>query len=519
MSILDVKNLSHGFGDRAIFEDVSFRLLKGEHIGFVGANGEGKSTFMSIITGTLTPDEGKVTWSKKHRVGYMDQHAALGKGKTTREALSEAFQYLFDVEAEINDTYMKMAEMSEDEMNAALENVGELQEELDTGDFYLIDSKVEETARGLGLTNLLDKDVADLSGGQRTKILLGKLLLEKPDILLLDEPTNYLDEEHIFWLKNYLKNYENAFILISHDVSFMDEVVNVIYHVHGQGITRYSMSYHEFERVFEEKKKQLENLHDAQVAEAAKLKDFIARKKANVATSGQAKAREKMLAKMEIVDTIHEKPKPHFDFKFSRKPSRLVFEATDLVIGYAAENPLSAPINLKVESGQKIAFVGSNGIGKSTLLKSLMGLIPALSGDIEKGNFQDIAYYEQEIKEPSQKTVLDDLWDEYPSWNQAELRGALARVGLTTKQIETRVYVLSGGEQAKLRFAKLMNTESNILILDEPTNHLDVDAKEELKRALIDYPGTILMVSHEPEFYEGVVSDVVNCEEWTTRIL
>lgn len=517
MSILDVKNLSHGFGDRAIFENVSFRLLKGEHIGFVGANGEGKSTFMNIITGTLTPDEGKITWSKKHRVGYMDQHAALGKGKTTREALAEAFQYLFDIEAEINEIYMNIAEMSENDMNTALEKAGSLQEELDNSDFYLIDSKVEETAQGLGLTALLDKDVADLSGGQRTKILLGKLLLEKPDILLLDEPTNYLDEEHINWLKNYLKNYENAFILISHDVPFMDEVVDIIYHVHGMEITRYAMSYHEFERVFEEKKKQLEALHDAQVAEAANLRDFIARKKANVATSGQAKAREKKLAKMEIVDTISEKPKPHFDFQFSRKPSRIVFEAEDLIIGY--NEPLSSAINLTVESGQKIAFTGSNGIGKSTLLKSLMGLIKPLDGTVETGNFQDIAYFEQEIKNPSQKTVLDDLWDEYPAWNQAELRAALARVGLTAKQIESRVYVLSGGEQAKLRFAKLMNTESNILILDEPTNHLDVDAKDELKRALQAYPGTILMVSHEPEFYEGLVTDVVNCEEWTTKIL
>ncbi|MDR0297908.1 MAG: ATP-binding cassette domain-containing protein [Streptococcaceae bacterium] len=519
MSILEVKNLTHGFGDRAIFEDVNFRLLKGEHIGFVGANGEGKSTFMSIIMGSLEPDGGKIIWSKHHRVGYMDQHAGLGKGKTTREALAEAFQYLFDVEAQINETYLKMGEMSQDEMNAALEEVGELQEELDSGDFYLIDSKVEETARGLGLTDLLDKDVSELSGGQRTKILLGKLLLEKPDILLLDEPTNYLDEEHIFWLKNYLQNYENAFILISHDVPFMDSVVNVIYHVHGLGLTRYSMSYHEFERVFEEKKAQLEAKHNAQVAEAEKLKDFIARKKANVATSGQAKAREKKLAKMEIVKTISEKPKPHFDFLFSRKPSRQVFEAKDLIIGYPQTGPLSSAINLKVESGAKIAFVGSNGIGKSTLLKSLMGLIPAIDGEVEKGNFQDIAYYEQEVKEPSTKTVLDDLWDEYPSWNQAELRGALARVGLTAKQIESRVHVLSGGEQAKLRFAKLMNTESNILILDEPTNHLDVDAKEELQRALKDYPGTILMVSHEPEFYEGCTDLVINCEEWTTRMV
>ncbi|HEY0222134.1 ABC-F family ATP-binding cassette domain-containing protein [Lactovum miscens] len=519
MSILEVKNLSHGFGDRTIFEDVNFRLLKGEHIGFVGANGEGKSTFMSIITGTLTPDEGKVIWSKQHRVGYMDQHAVLGQGKTTREALSDAFKYLFDVEAQISDLYLKMGDMDPDTMNAALEEVGELQEELDTSDFYLIDSKVEEAARGLGLTDLLDKDVSELSGGQRTKILLGKLLLEKPDILLLDEPTNYLDEEHIFWLKNYLQNYKNAFILISHDVPFMDSVVTVIYHVHGLGLTRYSMGYAEFERVFEEKKVQLEALHNAQVAEAEKLKDFIARKKANLATSGQAKAREKKLAKMEIVDTISEKPKPHFEFKSSRKSSRLVFEAKELIIGYPATGPLSSVINLKVESGDKIAFVGSNGIGKSTLLKSLMGLIPSLNGEVKKGEFQHIAYFEQEVKEPSTKNVLDDLWDEYPSWNQAELRGALARVGLTSKQIESRVHVLSGGEQSKLRFAKLMNTESNILILDEPTNHLDVDAKYELQRAIKEYAGTVLMISHEPEFYEDCTDLVINCEEWTTKVI
>ncbi|MFZ2846074.1 MAG: ABC-F family ATP-binding cassette domain-containing protein, partial [Lactococcus chungangensis] len=385
MSILTVQKLSHGFGDRAIFDDVNFRLLKGEHIGFVGANGEGKSTFMNIITGNLQPDEGKITWSTKHRVGSMDQHAALGKGKTTRQALSEAFQYLLDAESEMNDIYARMGDMSDDEMTTALEKAADLQDTLDNSDFYLIDAKVDEIARGLGLGDLLDKDVADLSGGQRTKILLGKLLLEKPDILLLDEPTNYLDEEHITWLKNYLQNYENAFVLISHDVDFMNDVINIVYHVNQQKIDRYVGDYHNFERLFEEKKKQLASLADAQQAEAAKLKDFIAKKKANVATSGQAKARQKKLDKMTFVETIQEKAKPSFDFKLGRTSGKLIFEAKDLVLGYDASEPLSSPINMLVERGQKVAFTGSNGIGKSTLLKSLLGEIQPLSGEVIQG--------------------------------------------------------------------------------------------------------------------------------------
>ncbi|MDR2465472.1 MAG: ATP-binding cassette domain-containing protein [Streptococcaceae bacterium] len=517
MSILNVKNLSHGFGDRAIFEDVNFRLLKGEHIGFVGANGEGKSTFMNIITGSLLPDEGKVIWSKHHRVGYMDQHAVLEKGKTTRTSLSDAFKHLYDAEAEMNDLYNRMGEMDADEMNEALERTAELQDTLDHSDFYMIDVKVDELAQGLGLTDLLEKDVSDLSGGQRTKILLGKLLLEKPDILLLDEPTNYLDEDHIEWLKTYLQNYENAFILISHDVPFMNSVINIIYHVNSLNIDRYVGDYYEFERRYEEKKKQLESLYNAQMAEAVKLKDFIAKKKANVATSGQAKSRQKKLEKMEIVEKIQEKPKPKFDFLLSRTSGKLIVEAKDMVIGY--EEPLSSPINLLIERGAKVAFIGSNGIGKSTLLKSLIGEIPALSGCVEKGEFQEIGYFEQEIKNPSQKTCLEDFWDEFPSWNQAEVRAALARCGLGVKQIESRVYVLSGGEQAKLRLGKLMNHESNILILDEPTNHLDVDAKTELRRALQEYKGTVIMVSHEPEFYERIASEIINCEDWTTKVL
>ena len=228
MSILNVEHLSHGFGDRAIFGDVSFRLLKGEHIGLVGANGEGKSTFMNVVTGKLQPDEGKVEWAKHVRVGYLDQHAVLEKGMTIRDVLKSAFAYLFEMEQEMNHMFEQMGEATPEEMERLMEETGTIQDLLDQHDFYVIDAKVEEVARALGLLDIgLERDVMDLSGGQRTKVLLAKLLLEKPDILLLDEPTNYLDEDHIAWLKRYLQEYENAFILISHDIPFLNEVINI----------------------------------------------------------------------------------------------------------------------------------------------------------------------------------------------------------------------------------------------------------------------------------------------------
>ncbi|SYX83837.1 ABC-F family ATP-binding cassette domain-containing protein [Paenibacillus alvei] len=517
MSILNVERLSHGFGDRAIFKDVSFRLLKGEHIGLIGANGEGKSTFMNIITGKLQPDEGKVEWSKRVRVGYLDQHAVLSKGLTIRDVLRSAFQYLFDMEQEMNDMYGKMGDVTPEELEKLLEEVGTIQDMLTNQDFYLIDAKVEETARGLGLVDIgLDKDVHDLSGGQRTKVLLAKLLLEKPDILLLDEPTNYLDEQHIEWLKRYLLAYENAFILISHDIPFLNSVINLIYHMENQELNRYVGDYDKFQEVYEMKKQQLESAYKRQQQEIADLKDFVARNKASVATRNMAMSRQKKLDKMEVIELAKEKPKPQFNFKDSRASSKLVFETKDLVIGY--NEPLSRPLNLRMERGQKIAFVGANGIGKTTLLRSILGEIPAISGSVEKGDNLDIGYFEQEVKDANYNTCIEEIWKEFPSFTQFEVRAALAKCGLTTKHIESKIAVLSGGEKAKVRLCKLINVETNLLVLDEPTNHLDVDAKEELKRALKTYKGSVLLISHEPEFYRDIVTETWNCESWTTKV-
>ena len=517
MSILNVENLTHGFGDRAIFDNVSFRLLKGEHIGLIGANGEGKSTFMSIITGKLQPDEGKIEWAKNVRVGYLDQHTVLEKGQTVRDVLSSAFAWLYDMEAQMNEICDRMGEADEQELEQLMEELSVIQDMLTNHDFYMIDAKVDEVARALGLMEIgMDRDVTELSGGQRTKVLLGKLLLAKPDILLLDEPTNYLDVEHIEWLKRYLNDYENAFILISHDIPFLNSVVNLIYHMDNLQLNRYVGNYDKFEEVYAVKKAQLEAAYNNQQKEIADLKDFVARNKARVATRNMAMSRQKKLDKMDVIELAAEKPKPEFHFKEARTPGRYIFTTKGLVIGY--EEPLSRPLDLEMERGQKIVLTGANGIGKTTLLKSILGLIPPLAGEVEQGDYLEIGYFEQEMDKNISTTCIEEIWKDFPAFTQYEVRSALAKCGLTTKHIESLVKVLSGGEQAKVRLCKLINRPTNILLLDEPTNHLDVDAKTELKRALQEYKGSILMVCHEPEFYEGLATDVWDCTKWSTRV-
>ena len=517
MSILTVSNLTHGFGDRAIFEDISFRLLKGEHIGLIGANGEGKSTFISIITNQLEPDMGTIEWAKNIRVGHLDQHAVLSEGQTIKDVLDSAFSPLFSIEQEMLELYEKMGDMPDEKQEEAMEQASALQEYLDSHDFYMIDTKVSEVANALGLTDLgLERDVHDLSGGQRTKVLIGKLLLEKPDILLLDEPTNYLDEEHIVWLSRYLQEYENAFILISHDVPFLNGVVNLIYHVENKALTRYVGDYDDFVTLHEARKAQVESAYKRQQQEIDALKTFVAKNKARYATRNMAMSRQKKLDKMEIIEIAREKPKPVFEFKKGRTPSKYVFESKDLVIGY--DTPLSAPLTLSMERGEKIALTGANGIGKTTLLKTLTGMLAPLSGGVSQGDLLMPGYFEQEIKEQNNNSCIEELWLDFPSWDQREIRAALARCGLTTQHIESKVKVLSGGEQAKLRLCKLVNRETNLLLLDEPTNHLDVDAKDELKRALIEYGGSVLLICHEPDFYSDIVTQVWNCEAWTTKL-
>ncbi|PKL78920.1 MAG: heme ABC transporter ATP-binding protein [Ignavibacteriae bacterium HGW-Ignavibacteriae-4] len=518
MSVLNVENVSHNFGGRGLLENASFRLLKGEHVGLVGANGEGKSTILRIITGKLMPDAGKIEWAKRVTVGYLDQHTVLSQGKTIRDVLREAFQNMFEMEAEMLQIYERMGEASEEQLVEMMEDVGEIQSILENNGFYIIDAKIEEVANGLGLGEIgLDRDVDDLSGGQRTKVLITKLLLQNPTILILDEPTNYLDAEHIQWLKVYLKNYENVFVLVSHDIPFLNEVVNVIYHIDNTVLTRYSGNYDEFMQMNAQKKRQEEKAYEKQQKEVERLEDFIARNKARISTTGRAKSRQKQLDKMDLLEKPKEKAKPIFGFKQARTPGRFIVEARDLILGY--DTALTHPLNLTLERGQKVAIRGVNGLGKSTLLKTLLGQLKPFSGTVLLGDYLSPGYFAQESINSNVNSALQEVWNEFPGLSNYEIRQALAKCALTTENIESKMVVLSGGENAKVRLCKVMLQENNWLVLDEPTNHLDVEAKSELKRALMAFNGTILLVSHEPEFYTDWISDVWNLEEWTTKVV
>ncbi|WP_068775630.1 ABC-F family ATP-binding cassette domain-containing protein [Paenibacillus sp. FJAT-26967] len=516
MSFLTVEDLSHTFGDRLLFKNVSFRLLAGERVGIVGANGVGKSTLMNILTGKLLKDEGKVEWTPRIRYGYLDQHTKLTPGKTIRDVLKDAYLPLIELEKEMMVITDKMGEASPEELEVLLEQMGEIQDQLENSGFYMIDVKVEEMANGLGLNAIgLDRDVASLSGGQRTKVLLAKLLLEQPTVLLLDEPTNYLDVEHINWLSNYLKDYPYSFMLISHDTEFMNGVVNVIYHLEFTKLNRYTANYEKFLEMAELSKTQHLDAYEKQQEYIKKQEDFIQRNKARASTSTRAKSRQKQLDRVDRIERPETASKPTFVFKESRASGRVVFEAENLEIGY--DRALLPKLNITIERGQKIAIVGCNGVGKSTLLKTMLGVIPAISGKTYKGDYLFPSYFQQEVKAPS-ITPIDDVWNEFSHMTQNEVRGALARCGLKNEHITRPLSALSGGEQAKVRLCKLLMRESNWILFDEPTNHLDVSAKDELKRALKEFKGTVVLVCHEPDFYEGWVTKVWDVEQWSHKV-
>lgn len=517
MSVLNISHLSHSYGSHVIFEDVNFHLQECEHIALAGANGEGKSTFLAIITGQIIPDAGKIEWARHIKIGFLDQQASLIPGITIREFLHTAFADMAEAEQKMLAAYDKMTYASPAETEKLMRDVGNIQEMLEVGNYYTIDARIEEVANGLGLDDIgLEHKVDELSGGQRTKVLLTKLLLQNPDVLLLDEPTNYLDVNHINWLKNYLQNYKNAFILVSHDISFVNAVANVIYHVDNYQLTRYTGNYEKFQELSALKQQQEATAYERQQAEIKRERDFIARNKARAATRGQARSRQKHLDHMQILTKRMQKKKPQFRFQRDRTPSRVVIEAHDLVLGY--DTPLTKPFDIQIERNKKIAICGFNGLGKSTLLKTLLGIIPPFAGEIELGDFVSTGYFEQEGASGNKNTALEELWQEYPGMTMFEVRTALARCGLTNEHITTKMMALSGGEAAKVRLCKIMQRPVNLLVLDEPTNHLDVDAKAELHRAIAEYKGTVLIVSHEPEFYEDLIDEVWNIASWTKKI-
>ncbi len=512
MSILNIENISFDFGDKTIFKNASFRLLKGEHAGLVGVNGAGKTTLFNILTEKLICDEGNFSKASSCKIGYLKQISEINESLTIKEILKEAFNDLYILEEKILFIGNKLASGDMKDYDKLISKLGHLQDKLDTSEFYNIEKHIETMSKGLGITSLgMDTPFKNLSGGQKTKVMLAKLLLEAPDILLLDEPTNYLDYDHINWLSKYLQDYKNAFIVISHDTNFLNRITNVIFNLEFSTIKRYIGNYDNFLRLQDEERKRYIAEYTAQQNEIQKLQSFIDKNKVRASTAKMAKGRQKALDKIEKLEKPKIiSPRPSFSFNLIRNSASLVMNSTSLDIGY--NFPLIKNLNLTLKRGEKIAITGCNGIGKSTFLKTIMGVIPPINGEIKFGDYLYPAYFEQQVHSLD-RTPLEEVWDSFPKKSQSEIRAALGRCGIKNEHMNQKLKTLSGGEQSKVRLCMLTLTPTNWLLLDEPTNHLDAISKAELKNALIDFKGTVLLVCHEVEFYEDLATKVWNMEE------
>ncbi|RYL90358.1 ABC-F family ATP-binding cassette domain-containing protein [Sporolactobacillus sp. THM7-4] len=513
MLFIEANHLSFSYGDKLIYKQMNFRLMEGEHIALVGANGAGKSTFFKLLSGALLPDSGTIEKRAGLRLGMIEQHLHFDRDKTVYAYLQSAFQDLFDTENKMNRLAEQMKEG--DVPDSVIEEYGKLQDYLLDHDFYTLDAKIHELADGLGLSAIgLDTGASRLSGGQLTKLCLAKLLLEEPDMLLLDEPTNYLDTSHIEWLTEYLKAYPHAYIVISHDTAFLNEIAGFVCHLENHQLIRYIGNYQSFLKQHEARRQQQIIAFRQQQREIRKLETYIQKNKVRTSTAKQAKSREKKLEKIDRIDPPASSKKSRFHFETGRTPVRIVFNLEKVSVGY--DKPLLPPIDFHLERGEKVAVIGHNGIGKTTFLKTMLGLIEPLGGKVTIGERVAPGYFAQ-LSRPPALAPLNWMMESFPDVPEKVLRSHLAGCGVFAKHMRQPMNTLSGGEETKVRIARLMLEKSNVLIFDEPTNHLDVDAKDALSTALDQYQGTILVVSHERGFYEPWVTRVWDIEAWSLR--
>ncbi len=505
MSILKINNLSHTFENKQLFKNASFDINNGEHVGIVGLNGAGKSTFINIIAGNISYDAGEVIWLNGIRYDYLDQHADIDRDKTVIEYLKTAFDYLYELEKKLNALYAEMADTTdEDKLEKLINKSNRMLEQLESEGFYEIDSRIKKAAGGLGVAAIgYDKKIGTLSGGQRAKVMLCKLILENPDVMLLDEPTNFLDVEHIDWLEKYLCSLKKTYIVISHDTDFLDAVCDHIVSIENGSIRKYTGNYSQFVAQHDMAVKQYAEDYQRQQAEIKKMEDYINRNKARASTAGMANSRKKMLERIDVMQKPVVSLESHFSFPCEMLNTRDMLKVDKLVVGY--DSPLLPPISFEMRGDTKLWIWGANGIGKSTLLKTLMGVIPPLGGTYNFHIAARPAYLEQDLKFSDMNINSFSYISEcFPRFNQKEVRSQLARVGIRGEMSLQPIKTLSGGEQVRVKLLTIMNRVSNILILDEPTNHLDVAAKESLKKAIAEYAGAVILVSHDRAFAESV---------------
>lgn len=510
--MLEVKDLSFKYTDKLILNNCNLRLFIHDHAVLVGPNGTGKSTLMKLIVKNMIPDSGSVSWLPNIKYDYLDQYLKVNSDIIIRDYLHSAFKDLFIKEEKMNALYDSLATANEEEYDKIINRANIISEELERAGFYNHKVLINNVLAGLGLLNInQDKPLKETSGGEKAKIFLAKLLLDENDCILLDEPTNFLDVNYQNWLINYLKKYKKAFLVVTHDENFAREVAEVIFELRNGMIERYNMGYDLFLNERKIRADQYEKDYLSQQKFIKETTDFINKNITRATTTKRAQSRRKLLEKLDLIEKPKVDPQVHFDFKFSKNLGEDTLVVNNLVIGY--DKPLlDNLLTFTIRHNEKIAIIGHNGIGKSTLLKTLLGKIPAISGEFKFGPAVDILYYAQEEFFDNIKPI-DYVRNFYPTYDNLKIRNILARKGLFADSMEKKMNELSGGEKTKVRFAILEQEKANLLILDEPTNHLDVKAKKELYRAINEFEGGLILVSHDMEFVEAIADYVVNLED------
>lgn len=515
MILLQCVNISKSFGAEPILSNIKLEVQTNERIALVGRNGAGKSTLLKIIAGQTSFDSGELIIPKEVTIGYLAQDTGLDSELSIWDEMMSVFAHLKKMEKQLRKLEEKMAEPSTLQNKQVYEKIladyDKLQIQFADLGGYQYEADIRSVLAGLQFQGFdYGTKISTLSGGQKTRLALGKLLLTKPDLLILDEPTNHLDIETLTWLEQYLTNYNGAILIVSHDRYFLDKVVNNVYELSRTKITKFKGNYSDY---LEEKAKRYEielKLYEKQQEEVAKLEEFIQRNIARASTTKRAQSRRKQLEKMTLLERPQGMEKSaSFSFTIKKQSGNDVLKVNDLTTGYG-DTPILSNIQFHLTRGESVALIGPNGVGKSTLLKTIIGQLKPLSGSIHFGSNVTIGYYDQEqAKLHSNKQVLHELWDEYPLMPEKEIRTVLGNFLFSGDDVLKLVSDLSGGEKARLALAKLMLKQANFLILDEPTNHLDLDSKEVLEAALIDYPGTILFVSHDRYFLNRIATRMI----------
>ena len=512
--LIQLNNVTKNFVVNEVFSNVKMEINDKDRIAIVGRNGAGKSTLLKIISGEIDFDNGERTVSKDTTIGYLSQEFIVREDLSIYEEMITCFNEIIELEKELEKISYELTSENIESNPGLLDKYDRLQNQVLTHKDYHYKSKIDSVLYGLDFDKeVFDKKISTFSGGEKTRLSMAKLLLSEPDLLILDEPTNHLDMENVAWLENYLSSYNGAIVIVSHDRYFIDKVVNVVYNLEFGKLKKYVGNYSNFLRQYEEDYEKNLKEYVSQQKDIKRLEEFVQKNIARASTSKMAKSRQKVLDKMEIIDNPRKDDKAaNIEFRIKEQSGRDVLIVNDLQVGY--EEQVGQKYNFSVYKGDRLAIVGKNGIGKSTLIKTIAKKQKKLGGNIQYGSKVSLGYYDQKQAEfESSKTILNELWDEYPLMKEAEVRTVLGRFLFRGDDVLKIVRDLSGGEKARLQLAKLMLEKNNLLILDEPTNHLDITSKQVLEEALENYEGTILFVSHDRYFINKIANKVFDITE------